>query len=152
MRRIMSSIWRRIWWLRDLFYDHRPIWYLIFLIPCVFGVLVDPLFLYVPILNQDTKCIRLDRKLKTVTLTLRSLSDFCYIVDLLFLQVTMGWRLTNEEEIEESLRRRNPFIFHLAGIIISDVRRIARTIWWSHTLMDIFAVLPIPQVRHIQAF
>ncbi|KAL6270115.1 hypothetical protein ACE6H2_027026 [Prunus campanulata] len=31
-----------------------------FLASCVFGVLIDPLFFYIPFVNKNTKCIGLD--------------------------------------------------------------------------------------------
>lgn len=60
-----------------------PIWNMIFIISCVLAVSLDPLFLYIPIVNEDMKCLILDKKLKAIALALRSLTDPFYIVDII---------------------------------------------------------------------
>ncbi|XP_024187979.1 cyclic nucleotide-gated ion channel 1-like [Rosa chinensis] len=42
-------------------------------------LLLDPLFLYAPSINQNTKCISLDNKLKTTALLFRSWGDLHYL-------------------------------------------------------------------------
>ncbi|KAB2598823.1 cyclic nucleotide-gated ion channel 1-like [Pyrus ussuriensis x Pyrus communis] len=60
------------------------VWNAVLVLTFGLALLVDPLFLYVPILNKDIKCIRLDKKLTKVVLSLRSLTDMYYIHDFLF--------------------------------------------------------------------
>ncbi|KAH0995145.1 hypothetical protein GBA52_019009 [Prunus armeniaca] len=55
------------------------VWHSVFICSCVLSVLVDPLFLYIPIVNEDNKCLGLDKKLKKVVLILRSLTDVFYM-------------------------------------------------------------------------
>ncbi|CAL2242602.1 unnamed protein product [Prunus armeniaca] len=55
----------------------------IFVISCVISVIVDPLFLYIPIINQDLKCIDMDKALSKTAFALRAVTDFSYFVDLL---------------------------------------------------------------------
>lgn len=43
------------------------------------SLLLDPLFLYAPLINEDTKCLVLDNKLKIIALVFRSWGDLRYI-------------------------------------------------------------------------
>lgn len=90
---------------------------------CVLAVLLDPLFLYIPFLNNDMKCIGLDKNLKIAAVVLRSFTDLIYIVEIIFQ------------------------IYKLKKCSINSVT--AKDIWESYILVDILAVLPIPQVREI---
>ncbi|XP_048427115.1 cyclic nucleotide-gated ion channel 1-like isoform X1 [Pyrus x bretschneideri] len=44
-----------------------------------FAVLVDPLFLYTPVVNKDMMCVTVDKKLAAVAFTFRLLADMCYL-------------------------------------------------------------------------
>ncbi|XP_004308825.1 PREDICTED: uncharacterized protein LOC101308624 [Fragaria vesca subsp. vesca] len=89
-------------------------WNVIFVISCLFAVLTDPLFLYVPLINQDVKCIRLDNKLKIAAVIFRSITDFVYTVKIIFQ--------------------------------INELKKVTvMAIWRSYILLDIIAILPIPQ-------
>ena len=50
------------------------------MIVLVIAVSTDPLFLYVPILNEKKKCLEMDKELKIVALVLRSATDLYYVV------------------------------------------------------------------------
>jgi hypothetical protein len=51
-----------------------------FLLSCVIVVLcVDPWFLYVPMINQDDKCLTLDKRLMITALCFRSVFDIIYV-------------------------------------------------------------------------
>ncbi|XP_048427186.1 cyclic nucleotide-gated ion channel 1 isoform X2 [Pyrus x bretschneideri] len=43
------------------------------------AVLVDPLFLYTPVVNKDMMCVTVDKKLAAVAFTFRLLADMCYL-------------------------------------------------------------------------
>ncbi|XP_020414230.1 putative cyclic nucleotide-gated ion channel 13 [Prunus persica] len=58
-------------------------WKKIFVVSCLFTVALDPLFLYVPMMKDDIKCLLADRNLKTTALLLRSLTDLFYIFDII---------------------------------------------------------------------
>ncbi|KAI5346255.1 hypothetical protein L3X38_014134 [Prunus dulcis] len=92
-----------------------PKWRKIFVISCVFAVLLDPLFLYIPIIKEDMKCIQMDKRLSKTALALRSVTDLNYS-NFKFL-----WN----------------FLFPPT---------IVQTIWRSYILIDILAILPLPQV------
>ncbi|PRQ58962.1 hypothetical protein RchiOBHm_Chr1g0364951 [Rosa chinensis] len=73
--------------LKEILDPEGPIlekWNLIFVLSCLFAVLLDPLFLYTPLINQDMKCIGLDKKLKIAAVVFRSITDFVYIVKIIF--------------------------------------------------------------------
>ncbi|BBN69540.1 cyclic nucleotide gated channel 1, partial [Prunus dulcis] len=58
-------------------------WSTIFVISCVLAVLLDPLFFYIPIVKEDRKCLKLDKRLKAISFALRLLTDLFYIADLM---------------------------------------------------------------------
>ncbi|KAL5568105.1 hypothetical protein UlMin_024680 [Ulmus minor] len=97
-------------------------WQVIFLISCVIGVLIDPLFLYIPIINEDHKCLRRDEKMKNIALILRSTTDFFYILHII---VQLQSALKMAKQLKSSLWKGFP--------------------WW-YLLTDILAILPLPQV------
>ncbi|XP_034219147.1 cyclic nucleotide-gated ion channel 1-like [Prunus dulcis] len=106
------------------------VWYPVFICSCVLSVLVDPLFLYIPIVNEDNKCLGLDKKLKKVVLILRSLTDVFYMVHIIF-QYFYGQTVW-EKKIK--------WVFPLT-------RKISRScILICFLIIDILAILPIPQV------
>ncbi|KAL6142118.1 hypothetical protein ACLB2K_060401 [Fragaria x ananassa] len=46
-------------------------------------MLLDPLFLYVPLINEETKCLRPDKALMTAALILRTITDLRYVSKIL---------------------------------------------------------------------
>lgn len=96
------------------------------------AVSVDPLFLYIPILNKDMKCIRLDKMLTKVVLSLRSYTDIYYILAI----------IVQLRAIHEAVRRED-------GIAKGWSRSyvLTKKIWGSYLLIDILGVAPIPHVR-----
>ncbi|VVA20942.1 PREDICTED: cyclic [Prunus dulcis] len=56
------------------------IWNKMFVISCVFAVSLDPLFFYIPIIDQQNKCLQMDKVLQTVALILRSLTDVIFLL------------------------------------------------------------------------
>lgn len=59
-------------------------WNNIFLFSCVIAVSIDPLFFYIPLINEEKKCFGIDNKLKNVALVLRSVTDVSYILHIIF--------------------------------------------------------------------
>lgn len=85
-----------------------------------FAVLLDPLFLYIPIVNEDMKCLSLDNKLKKAAIFLRSITDILYILNIVI-----------QFYIEPKAK---------------TFRVMWKAYWRSHIPIDILAILPIPQV------
>ncbi|KAL5555187.1 hypothetical protein UlMin_037423 [Ulmus minor] len=98
------------------------LWSKIFIVSCVIGVLIDPLFLYIPIINEGKKCLRRDETMKNLALVLRSITDFAYIWHIF---VRLQSALKMAKKLDLSI---------LTGLP------------WSYLLIDILAILPIPQV------
>ncbi|KAK9071652.1 hypothetical protein SSX86_008081 [Deinandra increscens subsp. villosa] len=107
-------------------------WNKIFVLSCVIAVSVDPLFFYIPIVKDDKKCLDLDHKMQITASVLRSFTDIFYIVHIIF-QFRTGF-------IPPSSR-----VFG-RGVLVEDAWEIAKRYLSSYFLVDILAVLPLPQV------
>ncbi|KAG6706947.1 hypothetical protein I3842_06G008200 [Carya illinoinensis] len=57
-------------------------WDVAFLVVCVVAVAVDPLFYYLPVINEATKCIIIDKTLKIIAICVRSFLDLIAFGDL----------------------------------------------------------------------
>lgn len=108
-------------------------WNKIFVISCIIALSLDPLFFYIPVINDVKKCLMLDKKLETTACVLRSFTDIFYIVHIIF-QFRTGF-------IAPSSR-----VFG-RGVLVEDASAIAKRYVLSYFLIDILAVLPLPQVR-----
>lgn len=51
---------------------------------CVIVIFADTWFLYIPVVNDDKKCIKFDKDLWTVAGAARSVFDLFYIIDNIF--------------------------------------------------------------------
>ncbi|CAB4270643.1 unnamed protein product [Prunus armeniaca] len=107
-------------------------WNFMFITSCVFAVSLDPLFLYVPILNYDMKCLRLDNNLKITALVSRSVTDLFYIANIVF-------------QVYRYKICSNLIKLFLPGSWSSKLAEL-RKIWQSYIIVDILAILPLPQV------
>ncbi|XP_024020983.1 putative cyclic nucleotide-gated ion channel 13 isoform X1 [Morus notabilis] len=108
--------------------SYPQLWNKIFLASCVIGVSIDPLFLYVPIINEDKKCLDVDEPMMYVALVLRIITDFAYLLHLIS-------RLTSALKMAKEL-----------GLSIYT------GLPWSYLLIDVFAILPLPQVIVLKYF
>ncbi|XP_034202394.1 uncharacterized protein LOC117617216 isoform X3 [Prunus dulcis] len=129
-------------------------WNFIFTTSCVFAVLLDPLFLYIPILNDHIKCLKLDNNLKITALILRSVTDLFYIANIIF-------QVCRFENCSPSIKRFLPesCSSKLITSLIKSFREllpevsnevpkpsITKEIRESSIIVDILAILPLPQV------
>ncbi|XP_040372147.1 cyclic nucleotide-gated ion channel 1 isoform X2 [Rosa chinensis] len=73
-------------------------------LPSVVYLFLDPLFLYAPLINGDTKCLVLDHRLKITALVFRSWGDLHYLVKMF-----------------EGLRRKSPISKKLSGLAIDTL-------------------------------
>ncbi|CAN6564754.1 unnamed protein product [Malus baccata var. baccata] len=106
------------------------LWNEIFVLSCAFAVSLDPLFFYIPYIDEKNKCLGMDKKLKNVTLVLRLLTDTIFVVHIIH-QIRQAIKSVNSHEME------NPGWEAMA---------VARKLSWRSIVTDILAVLPIPQV------
>lgn len=113
-------------------------WNKIFVLSCVIALSLDPLFFYIPVIDDDKKCLGQDKKLEKVASVLRSFTDIFYVIHIIF-QFRTGF-------IAPSSR-----VFG-RGDLVEDSWLIAKRYISSYFLIDILAVLPLPQVRFIVSF
>ncbi|OVA15294.1 Cyclic nucleotide-binding domain [Macleaya cordata] len=95
-------------------------------------VYVDPLFFYILVIDPEKNCLSLDNNLQITASVLRSLADVFSVLHIIF-------------------QFRTGFVVHSSrvfggGILVEDPTRIARRYLSSYFLVDILAVLPLPQV------
>ncbi|XP_073292930.1 cyclic nucleotide-gated ion channel 1-like [Primulina huaijiensis] len=107
-------------------------WNKIFVLSCVLAISLDPLFFYSPIVDDEKKCLDLDPTLELTASILRSFTDVFYLIHILF-QFHTGF-------IAPSSR-----VFG-RGVLVEDSWEIAKRYLSSYFIIDILAVLPLPQV------
>lgn len=115
-----------------------------FLVLSVMAIILDPLFFYIPVINQDKTCIELDQKLLIKVTVLRSIFDFLKLIYIFFeLRVV----LRDNAEIKRSRRLKHHAASdaprkYTAGHTSPKID--ARL--WLLFVIDILAALPFPQV------
>ncbi|XP_021819153.1 uncharacterized protein LOC110761081 isoform X1 [Prunus avium] len=130
----------------------------IFITSCVLGVFLDPLFLYIPLLNHDLKCVRLDNTIKIIALVLRLFTDLFY-VGRIILQVCRFENCSPSinrilpkscsskliTSLIECFRELLPEVteVHEQEYLIPSI---TQEILESSIIVDILAILPLPQV------
>ncbi|XP_030943850.1 cyclic nucleotide-gated ion channel 1-like isoform X2 [Quercus lobata] len=107
-------------------------WRVGFVLSCMTAVAVDPLFFYLPVINQKKKCIGFDGRLWKTTLVLRTFFDIIHLLHII-LQFRTGF-------IDEELRKL------AKPELNTDAWKIAQKYLWPRFLLDILTILPIPQV------
>ena len=112
-------------------------WNIGFVLSCMIAVSLDPLFFYLPVINEEKKCIRLDKKLWITAIVLRSFFDIIYLLHII-LQFRTGF-------IDKKLLKSGK------SELNKDAWKIARKYLWPWFLFDIITILPIPQVRETSA-
>jgi hypothetical protein len=105
-------------------------WHAIFIVSFGIAILfVDPLFFYIPVINQDAKCLKLDIKLMITAICLRFVFDMIYGGNIFFGYIS---RINGQTGLDQNGRQPRQII-----------KRYLRT----YFLIDVLAILPIPQVR-----
>ncbi|KAL6290464.1 hypothetical protein ACE6H2_007974 [Prunus campanulata] len=107
-------------------------WNKIFVIACVIAVSLDPLFLYTAVVDGKHKCVHLDKRLQIITCVLRSFIDVFHVIHIIF-QFRTGF-------IAPSSR-----VFG-RGELIDDPLAIAKRYLSSYFIIDVLAILPLPQM------
>ncbi|KAK0582634.1 hypothetical protein LWI29_027909 [Acer saccharum] len=107
-------------------------WNKIFILCCLIALSVDPLFFYIPIINATETCLDLDKTLQTTACVIRTFIDAFYILHIIF-QFRTGF-------IAPSSR-----VFG-RGELVDDPWIIAKRYLSSYFIVDILAILPLPQV------
>ena len=108
-------------------------WNKLFVISCILAVSVDPLFFYLPVINDSFHCLGIDRKLAITVTTLRTFIDAFYLVHMA-LQFRTAY-------IAPSSR-----VFGRGELVI-DPAQIAKRYLRRYFIVDFLSVLPLPQVK-----
>ncbi|GAU18312.1 hypothetical protein TSUD_202010 [Trifolium subterraneum] len=107
-------------------------WNKLFVISCILSVSVDPLFFYLPVINDQLHCLGIDRKLATIVTTLRTIIDAFYLIHMA-LQFRTAY-------IAPSSR-----VFGRGELVIDSVQ-IAKRYLRRYFIIDFLSVLPVPQI------
>ncbi|XP_059315711.1 cyclic nucleotide-gated ion channel 1-like [Lycium ferocissimum] len=108
-------------------------WNQVLVLVCVLAVSLDPWFFYIPIIDNKKKCLDLDKTSKITVCVLRSITDILYIFHII-LQFRIGF-------IDPSSR-----VYGRGELIEEDSSGIAKRYLSSYFIVDIVAVLPLPQI------
>ena len=104
----------------------------VFFVSCLFAVAVDPLFFFLPIIN-NSNCIGIDKKLAVTSTIIRTIIDCVYLI-----RVCLQFRTAY---VAPSSR-----VF-ATGELVIDPMLIAKRYFKSYFAMDFVALLPLPQVN-----
>ncbi|KAE8660505.1 Cyclic nucleotide-gated ion channel 1 [Hibiscus syriacus] len=107
-------------------------WNKMFLFSCAIALAVDPLFFYIPVVDGHRKCLNLDHRLEITASVLRTIIDAFYILHMIFQFCTAF--------IAPSSR-----VFG-RGELIEDPWAIAKRYLPKYFIIDVLAILPLPQV------
>ncbi|KAF3438350.1 hypothetical protein FNV43_RR21112 [Rhamnella rubrinervis] len=107
-------------------------WNKFFIISCLVAIFVDPLFFILTSVQEDNKCIVTDRPLTTEIVVFRSVIDFIYLLHML-LQFRLAYVAPESRVIG-------------AGELVDHPEKIALNYLRGYFLIDLFIVLPLPQI------
>lgn len=111
------------------------IWNRMLVISCILAVSVDPLFFYLPIVdNSGSSCIGIDTKLAVTTTTLRTILDVFYLT-----RMALQFRTAYIAPSSRVFGR---------GELVIDPPKIAQRYLTRYFIVDFLAVLPLPQVKN----
>ncbi|KAG6706955.1 hypothetical protein I3842_06G008700 [Carya illinoinensis] len=91
---LMMKIISTTLWLFKYFH-----WDVAFLEVCVVAVAVDPLFFYLPVVNDATKCITIDKTLKIIAICVRSFLDLIALGDLVARKINKNRHMKSSDYV-----------------------------------------------------
>lgn len=107
-------------------------WNKFFVISCLVAIFVDPLFFFLLSVKQEDRCITFNQTLALVITVVRSTTDFVYFLHML-LQFRLAYIAPESRVVG-------------AGDLVDDPREIAHHYVSRYFLVDLFVVLPLPQI------
>ncbi|KAJ7567687.1 hypothetical protein O6H91_01G002200 [Diphasiastrum complanatum] len=129
------SSWWKITWFPGILNPHTKLvhrWNQIFAISCLVAIFIDPLFLLIFSVRQGSFCIVFDSKFATVITIWRTSTDFVYMLHML-----LQFRLAYAVPVSQTAG---------SGQLIDDPKVIAWRYLKRWFLIDLVAVLPLPQI------
>ncbi|KAM5548215.1 putative cyclic nucleotide-gated ion channel 5 [Rosa sericea] len=107
-------------------------WNRLFVTSCILAVSVDPLFFYLPVINNASNCLGIDRKLAVIATTLRMIVDAFFL-----LHMALQFRTAYIAPSSRVFGR---------GELVIDPARIAKRYLRGYFIIDFLSVLPLPQI------
>ncbi|XP_058108463.1 probable cyclic nucleotide-gated ion channel 20, chloroplastic isoform X1 [Magnolia sinica] len=107
-------------------------WNQFFVISCLVAIFVDPLFFFLLSVQKDNKCIQFNWSLAIAIVVVRNFTDFIYLLHML-LQFRLAYIAPESRVVG-------------AGDIVDHPKKIALHYLRGYFLLDIFVVLPLPQI------
>ncbi|GLT27769.1 hypothetical protein SLA2020_027420 [Shorea laevis] len=109
-------------------------WNKIFLLFCIIAVALDALFFYIPVVVNDKtrKCLNLDKRLGIIACVLRTFMDAFHIIHMIF-------------EFRTGFIAASSRVFG-RGELTVDRRTIAKRYLFKYFIIDVLAILPLPQL------
>ncbi|CAB4307008.1 unnamed protein product [Prunus armeniaca] len=117
------------------------------MISCVIAISLDPLFLYIPFIDEEKKCLGIDKKLRNVALILRSLTDITFLVHIgyqIYEDSNKAYKEINRAKSQWELDWQTTPI--RKDEIVPFAAILATTLPWGSLLIDLLSVFPTPQV------
>ncbi|KAL9684412.1 hypothetical protein QQ045_021848 [Rhodiola kirilowii] len=107
-------------------------WNKIFIISCLLATFVDPLFFFLLSVQLENKCIVFDWTLAWAIVGLRSITDLVYLLHML-LQFRVAYISRGSQAVG-------------SGVLVGDPKKIALKYLREWFFIDLFVVLPLPQI------
>ncbi|PIA63941.1 hypothetical protein AQUCO_00201333v1 [Aquilegia coerulea] len=107
-------------------------WNKFFVISCLVAIFVDPLFFFLLSVEKENKCIVFDWVMATTIAVVRSITDFIYLLHML-LQFRLAYVAPESRVVG-------------AGEWVDQPKKIAFNYLYGNFFIDVFVVLPLPQV------
>ncbi|XP_007011917.2 PREDICTED: probable cyclic nucleotide-gated ion channel 5 [Theobroma cacao] len=104
----------------------------LFFVSCILAVSVDPLFFYLPVINNSENCLMMDKKLAVTATTLRTIIDAFYLM-----RMALQFRTAYIAPSSRVFGR---------GELVIDPAQIAKRYLQRYFIIDFLAVLPLPQI------
>ncbi|KAL6282758.1 hypothetical protein ACE6H2_013687 [Prunus campanulata] len=140
----LTKIIREKWESTDL---SASFWNKMIVISCVIAISLDPLFLYIPFIDEGKRCLGMDKRLWNVALILRSLTDITFVVDIgyqIYEGLNQAYKEINERKSDWQVDWQTTLIRR--DEIIRFAKIFARDLTWCPLVTDLLSVFPMPQL------
>ncbi|KAG8391358.1 hypothetical protein BUALT_Bualt01G0179500 [Buddleja alternifolia] len=107
-------------------------WNKLLVLSCILAVSIDPLFLYLPVFDDENMCLHMHRNLAYTTTTLRTIIDSFYIA-----RIVLQFRTAFIAPSSRVFGR---------GELVIDPKEIATRYIHRYFFVDLSSVLPLPQI------
>ncbi|KAG7625614.1 Cyclic nucleotide-binding domain [Arabidopsis thaliana x Arabidopsis arenosa] len=131
-KRFASSVRRCLPGIMNPHSKFVQVWTRVLAFSSLVAIFIDPLFFFLLLIQQDNKCIAIDWRATKVLVSLRSITDLIFFINIL-LQFRLAY-VAPESRIVG------------AGQLVDHPRKIARHYFRGKFLLDMFIVFPIPQI------